>query len=107
MYARINEVSWSDEESEDEFNRWRDLIREQSGFRGYLILDKGNRQELAITLWDTREAHHAWADQATFRHVLRSDRAPRISTWTTAEAIVTRAEFRHVSTTGLERERDP
>ena len=107
MYARINEVIWSGEELEDEFLRWRNLIREQPGFRGYLILDKGNRQELAITLWDTREAHHAWAGEATFRRALRSEHAPRISTWTTAEAFVTRAEFRHISTTGMEREREP
>lgn len=104
MYARINDVTWMGEEPEDEFLRWRDLIREQPGFRGYLILDKGNRHELAITLWETREAHQAFAGLATFQQILRSERAPQILDWATAEAIVARMELRGVPTSDSDRE---
>ena len=98
MYARINEVTWRDDQSEAEFVRWRDLIRGQPGFRGYLILDKGNRQEVAITLWETREAHQAWTGHDTFRQFLRADAEPRIAIWSAAEAIVARAELPDIAT---------
>jgi heme-degrading monooxygenase HmoA len=97
MYARINEVTRNEDQSEVEFARWRDLIRAQPGFRGYLVLDKGNRQEVAITLWETREDHQQWARQATFRQFLRVDTEPPIVTWSTAEAIVERVELRDVA----------
>jgi heme-degrading monooxygenase HmoA len=98
MYARINEITWKDDQSEAEFVRWRDLIRAQPGFRGYLILDKGNHQEVAITLWETREAHHAWAGHATFRQFLHDDTESSIATWSAAEAIVARAELPDTAT---------
>ena len=107
MYARINEVTWKDDQSEAEFVRWRDLIRGQPGFRGYLILDKGNSQEVAITLWDTREAHQAWAGHATFRRFLQAETESRIATWTAAEAIVARAELRNIATWATEQEAPP
>jgi heme-degrading monooxygenase HmoA len=99
MYARINAFTRTRETSDDDFAQWHDLIAEQPGFLGYLILDKGNRQELAITLWETRDAHQAWAGDATFRRLLRAEHEQRIATWTTDEAIVTRFELHGIATT--------
>jgi hypothetical protein len=68
------------------------VARQQPGYRGYLSLDKGGGQGLAIYLWESEEAAQrgqaAISEQATKLNVPYELEAPRI-----LRATVTTSDF--------------
>jgi heme-degrading monooxygenase HmoA len=72
MFVRLNEYTQATEAMTETQRSvaaaWRELLRRQPGFKGYLTIHRGGGQYLTLTLWASEEFADHWRASDDFRN---------------------------------------